>query len=486
MPLSAERRQLAADLALLLVTLIWGATFVAVQNAVNQYPVFAFLTLRFGLATGGMLIVFGRRLRKLGWWGLGAGALIGLFLFSGYAFQTMGLRYTSAAKAGFITGLQTVTVPILTALLARRKPEPRVILAIVLAFVGLALLSLRSSLTVEYGDLLILACAISFGAHITAVGLLAPRTDAMALTTVQIAFVALASLAVTPFEAAIEGASLWPIPSQVAFAAAFTGIFATCVAFGIQNGVSRYTTPTHTALVFAMEPVFAAVFGYLLAGERPGPRAVFGGSLILLAMLISEMREARPWAVAISRLFNPLYWTGWVFLAAAWRGTANWPAAFAWTAFTVLISVALPILYLTVQLRRGVISDWHISRREERVQPALLLMAILAAIAPLLVLWRLAGPRTLQAVFASGVVLVFVTIAITFFWKISQHVMGITSVATMLTLILGPFAAPTFLLVPVVAWARVAVGAHTRAQAIVGGLIGLGVPLLVFASYGLI
>jgi len=81
---------------------------------------------------------------------------------------------------------------------------------------------------------------------------------------------------------------------------------------------------------------------------------------------------------------------------------------------------------------------------------------------------------------------VFVTIAITLFWKVSQHVMGITSVATMLTLILGPFAAPTFLLVPVVAWARVAVGAHTRAQAIVGGLIGLGVPLLVFASYGLI
>mgnify|MGYP005833832945 CR=1 FL=1 len=484
--LSAERKQLAADAALLLVTLIWGATFVAVQNAVSRYPVFAFLALRFGFAAAGMLLVFGRRLGKLGWRWLGAGVLIGVFLFSGYAFQTMGLRYTSASKAGFITGLQTVTVPILTALLARRRPEPRVLLAIALAFVGLALLSLRGSLKIEYGDMLILACAISFGAHITAVGLLAPRTDAMALTTVQIAFVALTSLAVTPFEALAEDTALWPIPTQVAAAAAFTGIFATCLAFGIQNGVSRYTTPTHTALVFAMEPVFAALFGYLLAGERLGPRAVFGGSLILLAMLSAEIRETRPWAIAISRFFNPLYWAGWVFLAAAWRGTADWLAALAWTAFTVLISVALPIVYLTVQLRRGVISDWHISRREERVQPALLLMAILAAIVPLLALWRLSGPRTLQAVFASGIVLVLVTIAITFFWKISQHVMGIASVATMLALLLGPFVAPFFLLVPVVAWARVAVGAHTWAQTVVGGLIGLGVPLLVFASFGLV
>ncbi len=480
------RKQLAADLALLLVTLIWGGTFVAVQNAVNQYPVFAFLTWRFGLATFGMILVFGRRLRKLRWWGLGAGALIGLFLFSGYAFQTMGLRYTSASKAGFITGLQTVTVPILTALLARRKPEPRVILATALAFVGLALLSLRDSLAVERGDLLILACAISFGAHITAVGLLAPRTDAMALTTVQIAFVALASLAVTPFEAPVAGTALWPIPAQVAIAAAFTGILATCVAFGIQNGVSRYTTPTHTALVFAMEPVFAALFGYLLAGERLSPRAVFGGSLILLAMLISEMREARSWATAISRYLNPLYWTALVLVAAAWRGTANWLMALAWMVFAVLISVGLPYIYLTVQLRRGVISDWHISRREERVQPSLILMAIVAAIVPLLVLWRLAGPRTLQAVFASGVVLVLVTIAITLFWKVSQHVMGMTSIATMLTIILGPFAAPLFLLVPIVAWARVTVGAHSWAQTIIGGLIGLGVPLLVFASFRLL
>lgn len=206
-----EKKQLWADLALLSVAAVWGGTFVAVQNAVNQYPVFAFLALRFALATVGMCLLFGKRLRRLGWQGWGAGALIGVFLFVGYAFQTMGLKYTSATKAGLITGFQTVSVPIMTALLARRFPARQVILATILAVVGLGLLSIRGDMALEQGDLLVLICAISFGAHITAVGLLAPRMDAMALTIVQLAFVAIASAGVSLFT---EGIPL-PIPNEV-------------------------------------------------------------------------------------------------------------------------------------------------------------------------------------------------------------------------------------------------------------------------------
>ncbi len=476
------KKQLWADLALLMVTVIWGGTFVAVQNAVSQYPVFAFLALRFTLAALGMLALFWRRLRALGWWGLGAGCLIGLFLFSGYGFQTMGLRYTSATKAGLITGLQTVSVPVYTALLSRRTPERHVILATILAVIGLGLLSLRSGLTLEYGDLLVLACALSFGAHITAVGILAPRTDAMALTTVQIAFVAVASVVAS---ICFEGAPTLP-PDSVWFAAAFTGILATCVAFGIQNGVSKYTTPTHTAVVFAMEPVFAALFGYLLAGERLGPRAVFGGCMILLAMFVAEIRAALPWATFISRFFNPFYWSGPVLAVAALRGAKNWWSGLSWALLTISMAVGFPLAYLLRELQRGGISDWHISRREERLKPSLILTALLSASLPLAVLWGLGGPVILRAVFTSGLLLVAITILITFFWKVSQHVVGISTVATILTLILGPFAAPSFLLVPVVAWARVTVGAHTRGQTLVGGLIGAGVPLLVFASFGLV
>jgi len=476
------KKQLGADLALLLVTLIWGSTFVVVRDAVSVYPVFGFLTLRFGLATLGMLVISWRRLRKLGWWGLGAGASIGLFLFGGYAFQTLGLQYTSATKAGLITGLQTVSVPIFTALLVRRMPPRHVLLATLLAIVGLGMIALNGNLALARGDLLVLACALSFGAHITAVGILAPRTDALALTTVQIAFVAVASGVASIFGEGIPRS----VPNLAWGAAAFTGLLATCIAYGIQNTVSKYTTPTHTGIVFAMEPVFAALFGYLLASERLSPRAVFGGCLILLAVLIAEMCKAETWARSISRLMNPLYLSGPLVILAALRGPGTWQAGLGWAAFATLMAVGIPFVFLRRELRRGGISDWHISRREERLKPSLMLMAFCSAALPLAVLWAFDGPLTLRAVFASGLALVVITLTMTIFCKISQHVLGVTSAATMLTIMLGPFAASSFLLVPVVAWARVRVGAHTARQALFGGIVGLGATLLVFASFGLV
>lgn len=476
------RKQLAADLTLVLVTLIWGGTFVVVQDAVRLYPVFGFLTVRFSLATLGMLAVFGRRLSRLGRHGWGAGILIGLFLFSGYAFQTLGLQYTSATKAGLITGLQTVSVPLMAALVLRHWPERRVVLAAILAVIGLGMLSLQGALLPERGDLLVLICALSFGAHITAVGILAPQNDAMALTTVQIAFVALASGVVSLFTGGIPS----PIPAQVWGAAAFTGLLATCFAYGVQNAVSKYTTPTHTGVVFAMEPVFAALFGFLLAGERLGPRALFGGCLILLAVFMAEIRDEARVARLVSRALNPLYLSGPVLILAALKGAGTWWAGLGWAFFTVVIAVGIPFAFLKWELRRGGISDWHISRREERLRPSLMLMSFAAAVFPLGALWAFEGPKTLQAMFVSGLVLVVATLAVTAFWKVSQHVMGITSMATIVTILLGPIAAPLFLIVPLVAWARVRVGAHTIAQTVVGGLLGLGAAWGAFALFGLV
>ncbi|MBC7316075.1 MAG: DMT family transporter, partial [Chloroflexi bacterium] len=159
-------RQLWADLALLLVALIWGSTFVMVKEATAAYPVFPFLALRFGLATVGLILIGGKRLRTLGWRGVGAGALIGLFLFGGYAFQTLGLRYTSASKAGFITGLSVAIVPLLSAAILRQRPQPQAAVGVCLAVTGLALLSLNAALHFDRGDLLVLACALSFALHI--------------------------------------------------------------------------------------------------------------------------------------------------------------------------------------------------------------------------------------------------------------------------------------------------------------------------------
>jgi len=281
-------RQLQADALLLVVALIWGSTFVLVKRTVAQFPVYAFLSLRFALAAVVLLLLFGRRLQGFGRRELWAGASIGLFLFGGYAFQTLGLQYTTASKAGFITGLSVVMVPVFSALLLRRVADRRALLGVVCSTIGLALLTLEGDLRPAYGDWLVLACAFCFALHIISVGAFAPHMDALALTIVQVVVVALLSGAMS----LVTESRSWSIPGSVGPAAVFTGVLGTAFAFATQNSVQTWTTATHTALIFATEPVFAAVFGYLWAGERLTQWGTVGCGLILLGMLFAELRSS--------------------------------------------------------------------------------------------------------------------------------------------------------------------------------------------------
>ncbi|MGQ9840119.1 MAG: DMT family transporter [Anaerolineae bacterium] len=313
-------RQFIADLSLLLVTLIWGATFVMVKDAVSAFPVFSFMAIRFALAAVALTPVV--------WWRLGRGSnpghrhveartsthplarpadpvpvvasgLIGLALFAGYTFQTTGLTLTTPAKAGFITGLSVVIVPLIAAILLRQPPDRNAWAGVLLATFGLGLLSLTADLRVEPGDLLVLGCAFSFAAHILLTGHFAPRHDPLLLTLGQLITVAALSLtAALLFNLPGTGLSalMAQLDGRVLLAAAFTGLLATAAAFGVQTVAQRFTTATHTALIFAAEPVFAGLFSFLLIGELLGPRQLLGCGLILAGMVVAEkvvMREAR-------------------------------------------------------------------------------------------------------------------------------------------------------------------------------------------------
>ncbi len=293
----APSRRLVADSALLLVSFIWGITFVMVQEAVRSYPVFTFLFTRFLLAIVGLIpLLWWRRayllpaphqtpLRRQ----LAAGILIGIFLFAGYAFQTAGLLYTTPAKAGFITGLGVVIVPVLGIALGGERLSLAVGLGIAASAAGLGFLSLSGidpSAGVNRGDLLVLGCAISFAAQIYTVGRFAPRMNALVLTTTQLAtVVVLAGAASLLFEPGTP----WPPVGQPLFAAFFTGIFCTAFAFAVQTAAQRSTTATHTALIFATEPVFAALASFVLIGEQLGSPQLLGGALILAGMLLAEL-----------------------------------------------------------------------------------------------------------------------------------------------------------------------------------------------------
>ena len=314
-----RRHQLTADASLLFVTAVWGATFVMVQDAVTDFPVFAFLAMRFALAALVLLPFFlrsreslqprafdasngaagdkvrsndfsrsGERLAtKVATTNWLPGVLVGLALFAGYAFQTFGLRETTPAKAGFITGLSVVLVPLGQAIFLRRPPRRNSIVGVGLATMGLALLSLQADLSISRGDLLVLSCAVAFAAHILLVGRYAPDWQPLRLALVQIVTVAvLSSVAALLLERPIG----WP-PGNVWFAAAFTGLLATALAFFVQSRAQQATSPTHTALIFAAEPVFAGLFSFLLIGEVLGPRQILGSALIVAGMLVSEFRR---------------------------------------------------------------------------------------------------------------------------------------------------------------------------------------------------
>ena len=476
-----RRRQLGADALLLLVTLIWGGTFVMVKEAVSAYPVFAFLAIRFGLALAALLLIGGRRLRTLTWRTTACGALLGLFLLGGYAFQTLGLQHTTASKAGFITGMNVAIVPVLSALVLRRRPHPAALIGVALATVGMALLSLSQSLQLGAGDLLVLLCAVSFALHIIGVSAFAPGADPIALTIVQVAVVAVVSTGIT-----LLGGGPWPVPAPSTWgAAAFTGILATAVAFGVQTAVQRFTTPTHTALIFTAEPVFAALFGVLLAGDLLTARMVTGGVIILAGTLISEIPWSERTAALISRFLAPQYVVTLLLLSLGLADPVSWRRGIVWVLATGLPFVLITLGVFNRALRRGAISDWHITDRRERLRPGIVAASLLFTAIPMAILYVFDGPRWILAVALSGFLLVVINLAITLIWKISQHVSGIALGATLITASLGPLAAPSLLLIPLVAWARVKVGAHTVAQTIAGGVTGIIISVVALSLLGL-
>lgn len=279
-----------ADLSMLLVSFIWGMTFVIVKKALLDIGPFLFVGIRFFLAFWILAALSYKDIIKIRRSTLGAGALLGLFLFIGYIFQTLGLQYTTSSNAGFITGVSVVLVPIIYALLHRRRPSPATIIIVIMAAVGLFLISVPAgSWTLAYGDLLVLVGAFGFALHIIYVDYYSHRHNALAITGIQVLFVGLLCLAI--------GLVTEPFPTQFSHAAIFaiivTAVFATALAFLLQNYMQKFSSPTDFAVILSTEPVFAALGGYLWAGDRLSQLGVFGAGLILLAMLFSILVRNR-------------------------------------------------------------------------------------------------------------------------------------------------------------------------------------------------
>jgi drug/metabolite transporter (DMT)-like permease len=272
-----------ALLVLVLVTAVWGVTFVQVKDAVAIYPLFAFFAVRFAIGSIALGIPGARRVRTLGAGGVAAAALAGGLLGTGYALQTAGLERTSVSATGFITGMQTVLTPVFALLLFRTRARGAAWIGIALATVGLAMLAgVHRGHAV--GDLLVLAGAAAFAVQIVLMERFAPRYDALAFTLVEMVVVCLGFAAIAGGLGQIE----WPHGWTVWGALIVTGLFATAFAFLAQTWAQRRVTAARTALAFALEPVWAALFGVTLAGDRLAALGWLGCSVIFAGIVVAE------------------------------------------------------------------------------------------------------------------------------------------------------------------------------------------------------
>lgn len=277
--------QWIADLSLLMVTAIWGTTFVVVKHAIAEVTPMYFLALRFSLAAFVLALFPGTLAGLKSTW---RRTLVpGLLLALAYLLQTYGLIYTSASRAGFITGLSVILVPIFFAISEKRRPSWLVISGAAISTIGLALMSGGSADPLNLGDLLVMGCAVGFALQIILVGRRAGEMPSLSLTLGMLGTAALLFWPGALREILRQGAPVF-ISVNALMAVLMTAILATSLAFYLQCKMQRFTTPSHTALIFSAEPVFAALFAFLLAGEILGPMGVLGGGLIVLGIVLVE------------------------------------------------------------------------------------------------------------------------------------------------------------------------------------------------------
>jgi len=285
-------RSIKAHLLLVLVTLIWGSTFVLIKEALNDSSPLLLNAVRLALAAVLLALYYRKHLTVCTRPSLIAGAIVGVFLYLGYALQTAGLKLTTPSKSAFLTGASTVLVPVILVVFWRTRIHVWRVVGIGLAFTGLFLMTvpagsagLADFAKVNRGDILSIGCAVGFALQIILLGRATQRFPFEQIAVLQVGVAAVLMTLTAPF---LERPRLLPSPVVIA-TVLITGVVGTAVAFTIQAWAQQFTPATHTALIFTMEPVFAWLTSFIYLKERLGLRAGAGALLILAGVLVSEL-----------------------------------------------------------------------------------------------------------------------------------------------------------------------------------------------------
>lgn len=288
MQINRERKpwsQRKADGMIALVAMAWGSSYLLMKIGLGSIPPFSIITLRFGIAFLAVALLFFGELRKTYRKVIEYSAVLGFILFAVFAFLMHGLETTTASNAGFLTSTTVVLVPIFHSVLKRKLPDKATILGIVITMVGIGLLTLQESLSLHVGDALCLCGATAYAVHILLTDKLTQKCDGLLLGIWQLGFASFYGLLCTlVFEHP-------KIPTNTNEWIAILGLALICSAFGfvMQPVAQKYTTPEHTGLLFALEPVCSALFAFLFLHEMMNVKGYVGAVLVLTGVIIASV-----------------------------------------------------------------------------------------------------------------------------------------------------------------------------------------------------
>jgi len=283
-------KRLQGELLLLFVVAVWGASFPLMRNVLSMMPFYAYTSIRFTIAATVLVVIFWKRLKGINPNLLISGSIIGVLLFAGMYLQVMGLYFTTASNSAFITGLNVVMVPIISAYILKKRPDIQAVIGVVLAFLGIFFLSGGMKLNFNLGDILTLISALCFTFQIITIDKFTTEYDAVLLGIVQIASAAIlfdilyVCTGIQPFE----------MSNYALLILLITALLGTALAFLVQTVVQEHTTPTRAALIIIMEPVFGAIFSSIIPNmdgkiEVLTVTSIIGCTLVLSGMLVSEL-----------------------------------------------------------------------------------------------------------------------------------------------------------------------------------------------------
>lgn len=282
--------QLKADIMMLIVTMIWGSSYLFMKMGLDSFQGFNLIALRFGIAFILAGAVFYKRLIHIDVKTIFYGFLLGSILFLIMSVVTIGLKFTSISNAGFLFSLSVVFVPLLLAILFRKKPEIKVVFGVVASITGIALLTLNNELTINSGDFLIILGAVFYAIFIILTDKLTKNVDSITLGILQLGFAGAWGLLFSLF---FEKPHL-PNTTESWVAILALSILCSAIGFIGQAYAQKYTTPTHTGLIFSLEPVFASLFAFIFVNETLPAKGYLGAILILVGVLTAKINFKKP------------------------------------------------------------------------------------------------------------------------------------------------------------------------------------------------